>query len=130
MFNYLMCQCVIHSLSFIKILVIRISSNKFTTKLFFYCLLSLCLITIISIIMYKFINFYCKLVFMKTKINSIVKEAVLSLYIFIFKYFFYCFCYWSFFVIKCIIYIKLFLLNISILSALRIFTFFSHNHYI
>ena len=53
----------------IKLLFVRINSNKLKTKFFFYCFLSLYFMVNISIIITKFFNFYCKLVIMK--MNSV-----------------------------------------------------------
>ena len=78
----------IYSFSFIKRFFIRINFNKFKVKLLFYCFLSLYFIINISIILSKFINFYCKLVIVKTKINSVSQNNVFTLHIFSLKYFF------------------------------------------
>lgn len=48
---------------------ISFSSNKYKTKFFFYCVLSFYFIVNISIFLTFFINFYCKLVVIKIKIN-------------------------------------------------------------
>ena len=65
------------------------------SKFFFYCFLSCYFRVNNPVTMSKFINFYCKLVTMKIKINSVTQNTVYILHIFSFKYFFYwfyCFC--------------------------------------
>ena len=60
-----------YSFKNIKILFIRINSNKFATKFSFYCFLTFCFKVNISIFMTQFINFYWELVIIKIKTNSV-----------------------------------------------------------
>ena len=49
----------------VKVFFFRINSNKLTTKFLFYCFLPFYFIFNISVALFIFINFYCKLIVMK-----------------------------------------------------------------